>query len=105
MESFLAVSMENVRRALGWDEPSEYDHEEAYRIYQAAFQDALTVSLVQAPRSRSHEIYIEWRGELDRAKEAVESAARLQRRPGVGWFDPLLVAWLRAYRAIEWYQT
>lgn len=97
--------MERTRRALAWDEPEEYDAEEAYRIYQAAFADALTVSLVQAARSRSHEIYIKFRTELDRAKDAVEEGARLRRTHGVGWFDPLLVSWLRAYRAIEWYQA
>lgn len=100
------MPMEYTRRALGWNDPEEVDLEEAYRIYQAAFEDALTDSLVGAACSRSHEILVTpFMTELLSAKRGVEEAARLRRTTGVGWFDPLLVSWLRAYRAIEWYQT
>src|SRR6202042_3278668 len=80
-------------------------HEETYQIYRDAFEVALTDSLVQAARSRSHEIYIEFRTELQSAKEAVEEAAGLVAAGGIGSFDPLLVSWLRAYSATEWYHS
>lgn len=100
--------MEFTRRALGWVDPDEEERQQRlaeYQIYQEAFQVALSDSLVSAARSRSHEIRITFRTELQSAKEAVEEAARLRDASGVGWFDPLFVSWLRAFRGIEWYQA
>jgi hypothetical protein len=101
------MSMEYTRRALGWDDPDDEAQQRAleYQIYQEAFQVALSDSLVSAARSCSHEIHVRLFSELLSAKQAVEEAARIEAGPRVGRFDPLLLSWFRAYRAIEWYES
>ncbi|HEY2476809.1 MAG TPA: hypothetical protein VGI19_18655 [Candidatus Cybelea sp.] len=79
--------------------------EQEYAIYQDAFHVALSDSLVQAARTRSHQIYTTVYTELLSARNCVNEAVRLMTGSGVGYFDPLLVAWLRAYRATEWYEA
>jgi hypothetical protein len=100
--------MKYSRRAFGFVDPDEEERQQRlleYQIYQEAFQVALSDSLVSAARSRSHEIFMSFRLELQLAKEAVEEGHRLLLAGGVGSFDALLVSWFRAYRAIEWYES
>jgi hypothetical protein len=74
------------------------------RFYQQAFKSAISGSPVSAAQSRSHHIFLQLFTELQGAKQAVEFAA-IRYQKGHGYFDPLLVAWLRAYRAIEWCES
>lgn len=100
------MPMHFTRRALGLDADDEAERRALeYELYQDYFQVTLSDSLVAAARSRSHESYIGFRTELQSAKESVEEAHRCIVGGGAGSFDPLLVSWFRAYRAVEWYES
>jgi len=102
------MSVEGVGRAFGWVGPEEQERQQRlaeYLTYQEAFKVTLSDSPVSAARSRSHEIFVLFCCQIHNAKTTLEEAHRQMLAGGGGSIDSLLVAWIRAYRAVEWYES
>jgi hypothetical protein len=93
-------------------EESQADENERARAaeYYAIFRDAVQAeradSLQSGVRKRHHEIILQKvYPELAFAKSAFEDAEQARNSTGTNWMNLMFAAYLRAYRAVEWYQA
>jgi hypothetical protein len=78
--------------------------DEYYQIFRDSFEAERSENLTSAARSRHHRIILDFRTELDFAKSAFTEAEAARASTGTGWMNLLFAAYMRAYRAVEWYQ-
>lgn len=81
------------------------DDDYDYELYRAAFDVERTRSLVDAVERQHHSIATDFHTELGFAKTALDEAVNAVSTTRTRWMNPTLLAWLRAYRAIDWYRN
>jgi hypothetical protein len=79
--------------------------EEFYEVFRDSFETQLAGSPASAVRARHHSIILKIYTELHFAKSAFDEAEAARTTSGVAWMNLMLVAYLRAFRGIEWYHS